>query len=162
MNKLENKIEELQQSMANAVATEITCKFNKMERKINNNYHTLEGNTLLILFLCWRIVFYLGTILKILSHAVFEVVSLVFVLFIIGGGCCIEGNITVWFVASILFSSSYLWVAGDGVVTAIFALHCCFYLERSFFVFFLFGDPVPCTWSTKLINVFLNISSKVW
>ena len=34
--------EELQQTMATAVAIEITSKFNKLERKIKENYTTLE------------------------------------------------------------------------------------------------------------------------
>ena len=42
MDKLEEKIEALQQTMATAVATEITNKFTELEKKINENYTILE------------------------------------------------------------------------------------------------------------------------
>ena len=42
MDNLENKIEELQQTMATVVATAITTKFNKLEKRINDTYTTME------------------------------------------------------------------------------------------------------------------------
>ena len=42
MDNLENKIEELQQTMATVVATAITTKFNELEKRINDTYTTME------------------------------------------------------------------------------------------------------------------------
>ena len=42
MDNLENKIEELQQTMATVIAMVITTKFNELERHINDMYTTME------------------------------------------------------------------------------------------------------------------------
>ena len=42
MDNLENKIEELQQTMATVVATAITTKFTELEKRINDTYTTME------------------------------------------------------------------------------------------------------------------------
>ena len=42
MDNLENKIEELQQTMATVIATAITTRFNKLEKRMNDTYTMME------------------------------------------------------------------------------------------------------------------------